>query len=83
VSDAVEVVTCEVRGNTLKKAMDDAGLSQELTARRTGVMTSRQLNRLIHGEHCPSLERAVALSIVLGVPTDQLFRVVVRTRKAK
>lgn len=78
----IEIVTIEVSSNRLKQAMDSADLSQEQTARRTGCMTSRQLSRILKGEHCPSLIRAHALSVVLGVAVDDLFRINVRTRKA-
>lgn len=77
----VEVVQCELVGNSLMQAMKDAGLSQEATARRTGCMTSRQLTRIIAGENCPSLVRAVALATVLGVDVGRLFAVKVKTRK--
>jgi hypothetical protein len=82
VEQELEVVSCEMNGNALIKAMKDAKLSQEMTARRTGVMTSRQLTRIINGENCPSLVRAVALSVVLGKPVDELFTLRIRTRKA-
>lgn len=78
----LEVVSCEVVSNAIIKAMKEAGLSQEATARRTGVMTSRQLTRIINGENCPSLVRAIALSVVLAKPLEQLFSVKVKTRKA-
>lgn len=78
----IEVVSCEMVDNAIMTAMKEAGLSQELTARRTGCMTSRQLTRIINGENCPSLVRAIALSAVLETPLDQLFTVKVKTRKA-
>lgn len=78
----LEVLSCEVVSNAILKAMKDANLSQEAVARRTGVMTSRQLTRIINGENCPSLKRAIALSVVLATPLDQLFTVKVKTRKA-
>lgn len=79
----IEIVSCELVGHNLPKAIEAAGLSQETTARRTGVMTSRQLTRIISGEHCPSLVRATALSVVLGVSIYKLFRIKVRTRKVR
>ena len=77
----IEIVSCVIAKNELAKAMQKAGLSQEATARRTG-MSSRQLNRILKGSHCPSLERAMALSVVLGVPLLKLFTIKVETRKA-
>lgn len=76
----VEVVECYVAKNSLKQAMEKRGLSQEATARLTGVMTSRQLTRIINGEHCPSLLRATALSVVLKTRVDHLFTIRTRTR---
>jgi transcriptional regulator with XRE-family HTH domain len=78
----VEIVSCRVSGNKLLAAMRSADLSQEQTARRVGNLTARQLHRFIKGEHCPSLERAVALSVVLGVPLEKLFKIQVKTRAA-
>ena len=77
---SVEIVTCKVVGNKLKARMKELGLSQEETAKRALILTSRQLTRLIAEEHCPSLERAVALATVLGMDVFDLFDVEVRTR---
>lgn len=79
----IEIVSCRVIGNSLKDAMKAAKLTQEITAKRAGNLTSRQLTRFLDGEHCPSLERAVALSVVLGVPVFKLFAVEVSKRKVQ
>jgi transcriptional regulator with XRE-family HTH domain len=81
VEEGVEIVSCRIVGNRLVEAMAHRGLSQEETARRTRVMTSRQLGRFIKNEHCPSFERAAALSTVLGVAIDKLFKLDIKTRK--
>ena len=86
----VEVVLCRVETNTIQAAIKDRKLSQEETARRAG-MTARQLSRIIKQNHCPSLERGVALSVVLKRPMfslgptrrPALFTLVVKERDAR
>ncbi len=41
---------------------------------------SRSRARFAKGMHCPSLERAIALSIVLDMPVDQLFTIKIKTQ---
>lgn len=79
----VEIVVCKVVSNSLEKAMEDAGLTQEETAKRVGSISSRQLTRIRDLEHCPSLERALALSVVLGVPLEKLFKIEIETRHVR
>ncbi len=79
--EGVEIVECQIVSNRLMEVMSKKGLSQEETSRRTRMMTGRQLTRILKNEHCPSLERAVALSTVLGEPLDRLFKFKVKTRK--
>ena len=76
----VEIVSCKVVGNKLLTAIRAKKLSHEETARRVRIITLRQLGRIIKGENCPSLERAVALSTVLGMPLEELFTIKVKTR---
>lgn len=80
--DGVEIVSVKLVDNKLKEAMDRLGLTQEETARRTRVVTSRQLGRYLKNEHCPSLKNAKALELVLGQPMEKLFKLKVKTRKA-
>ena len=40
----------------------------------------RSKARFAKGMHCPSLERAIALSIVLDTPVDKLFTLEIKTR---
>lgn len=80
-ADGVEIVECKIVSNRLIEAMERKNLSQEETARRTRMMTGRQLTRILKNEHCPSLERAVALATVLGEPLDKLFKFQIKTRK--
>lgn len=75
----VEILSCKIVNNALAEAMRKMGLTQEETARRAQI-TTRQLTRLIKNEHCPSLARARALSVVLDEPVDRLFRVDVKKR---
>jgi hypothetical protein len=77
----LEVVTCRLVGNKLKTRMKELELSQEETAKRALILTSRQLTRLVNKEHCPSLTRAVALATVLGVDVFELFDMEVKTRR--
>ena len=76
----VEVVSCKVVGNRILEAIEAKALTHEETSRRVRVVTMRHLVRIIKGENCPSLERAIALSEVLGVPVDKLFKVELKTR---
>ena len=77
----VEIIECEVVDNKLEEAMHAKGLSQEKTARRAR-MTTRQLCRIMQQQNCPSLKRAMALSIVLERPMEDLFKFRVKKRKA-
>ena len=52
-------------------------------ARRVRVMTLRQLIRIMKGMHCPSLERAIALSEVLDMPVEKLFCIKLKTRRVE
>lgn len=79
-SGDVEVLVCRVVGNRLKAAIRKKGLTREETARRARIMTTRQLWRIMKNIHCPSLERAMALSVVLGEPIEKLFKLQVTTR---
>ena len=76
----VEVISCKVSGNKILRAMQAKKLIQEETARRTRILTLRQLGRIMKGMHCPSLERAVALAKVLNMPVEKLFTVKLKTR---
>lgn len=78
-----EVVSCKVKATKLRKAMKAAGLTHEETARRSGKMSLRQLTRIMAMEHCPSLERAFALSIVLGMSMFDLFEIKLEVKPAK
>ena len=40
----------------------------------------RSRARFAKGMHCPSLERAIALSIVLDTPVEKLFTLEIKTR---
>jgi DNA-binding XRE family transcriptional regulator len=75
----VEIRRCKIVNNGLTEAIRKLGLTQEETARRAQI-TARQLTRFIKNEHCPSLERAHALSVVLGEPVERLFRMQVKKR---
>jgi transcriptional regulator with XRE-family HTH domain len=75
----VEVIKCEVESQ-IETVMRSRGLTLEELGRRARI-TSRQLHRIIHGENCPSLERAHALSVVLDQPIDKLFRFHVKKRE--
>ena len=76
----VEIVSCKVIGNKIFTAMRAKKLTQEGTVRRARIMTLRQLGRIMKGENCPSLERAVALTKVLDLPVEELFTVKLETR---
>ena len=52
-------------------------------ARRVRVMTLRQLIRIMKGMHCPSLERAIALSEVLDIPLAELFKIKIKKRSVR
>jgi transcriptional regulator with XRE-family HTH domain len=78
----VQIVECRLVGNTLEERLEQLGLSQEETAKRALILTSRQLSRLMAGEHCPSLTRAMALSVVLNTPLADLFTLHIKTRRA-
>jgi transcriptional regulator with XRE-family HTH domain len=78
---AVEIVRCKIVGNRLDEAMAKQGLSRREAARRAQI-TDRQLLRFVKNEHCPSLERAWALSAVLAEPVEKLFTVEIKTRRA-
>jgi DNA-binding XRE family transcriptional regulator len=75
----VEIKRCKIVNNGLTEAIRKMGLTQEETSRRAQI-TTRQLTRFIKNEHCPSLERARALSVVLDEPVERLFQLDVRTR---
>lgn len=75
----VEIKRCKIVNNGLAEAIRRKGLTQEETARRAQI-TTRQLTRFMKNEHCPSLERARALSVVLGEPVERLFHLDVKTR---
>ena len=75
----VEILRCKIVNNGLAEAIRKMGLTQEETARRAQI-TTRQLTRFLKNEHCPSLERARALSVVLDEPVERLFRVDVKKR---
>ncbi len=77
----LEIVRCKIVSNHLDRAMGKKGLSRRETARRSQI-TDRQLLRFIKNEHCPSLERAWALSAVLAEPIEKLFTVEIKTRRA-
>ena len=78
----VEILTCRIVSNRLAQVMRKKGLTQEETARRARIVTQRQLWRYLKDptKHCPSLERATALSIVLDTPLDQLFKLKIDAR---
>ena len=67
-------------GNNLAQVMKDRGLTVLETARRSGVVTARQLFRIRDGQNCPSLRLSVALSVVLDTKIEDLFTVTIITR---
>ena len=79
--EMVEVVECKVSTNRIKTTYEKLGLTQERLARLAGI-SWQQLRRLISDDSCPSLERAKKLSIVLGVPIDELWTFKVKKRAA-
>ena len=76
----VEIVSCKLVGNNLAQVMKDRGLTVLETARRSGVVTARQLFRIRDGQNCPSLRLSVALSVVLDTKIEDLFTVTIITR---
>ena len=77
-----EILECSVSKTTIAEARKRKGLSLEETAKRARMAT-RQLSRIEDLENCPSLERAMALAVVLDVPLEKLFEFKVRTRGAQ
>ena len=76
----VEIVSCKIVGNNLAQVIKDRGLTVQETARRSGVITARQLFRIRDGQNCPSLKLSVALSVVLDTKIEDLFTVKITTR---
>jgi len=75
----VEVLSARISKNTIKRALDVLGLSQEEAARRVNV-SYRHFNRVALGQAEPTLLVAAKMALVLGTTIDALFTVKMTTR---
>ena len=78
--DGREVVSCELIATTLEAEIARLGSQRELARRLREIVTYRQLSRIIAKEHCPSLERAVAISAAIGKDVFDVFTIKLTTR---
>lgn len=79
-ADGVEVVSCELIATTLEAEIARLGSQRELARRLRKIVTYRQLSRIIAKEHCPSLERAVAISAAIGRDVFDVFKIKIKTK---
>lgn len=78
----VEIVSAEHAPNNVKRALEEAGLSQEEVARRVYV-SYRHFNRVTLGQTEPTFLLVKKLEVALGKPGDFLFPVKIVKRKTR
>lgn len=62
----------QVSGDRLRKARNDAGMTQAQLARAAGV-SERNIVRWENNQHTPRIEHLIAISKATGTPMEELY----------
>lgn len=65
----------------LKQILDDRGMKQDFLCKQTNI-SNKSMSSLCRGESLPSLKNSLKISIVLGIPVEDIWTLDENTKKA-